>query len=70
MIVSPSKAYFRMSRPTREDLGGGSREEGRGRGGGRREEGRGRGGGRGEEGKGTMSALHDVAGTETSLGTS
>ena len=39
MIVSPSKAYFRMSRPTREDLGGG--------GGGRREggEGGGKGGG-------------------------
>lgn len=30
MIVSPSKAYFRMSRPTREDLGGG--EEGGGKG--------------------------------------
>ena len=39
MIVSPSKAYFRMSRPTREDLGGG--------GGGERREGEegGKGGG-------------------------
>lgn len=39
-----------------------------GEGGGRREGGE--GGGKGEEGKGTMSALHDVAGTETSLRTS
>ena len=42
MIVSPSKAYFRMSRPTREDLGGG--EEGGGKGE--------RGGKRGRRGKG------------------
>lgn len=59
MIVSLSKAYFRMSRPTREDLGGGGDEK---EGGGKGE--------RGEEGKGTISALHDVAGTETSLRTS
>ena len=58
MIVSLSKAYFRMSRPTREDLGGGGEKEGGGK------------GERGEEGKGTISALHDVAGTETSLRTS
>lgn len=63
MIVSLSKAYFRMSRPTREDLGGGGGEK---EGGGKGERGR----GKGEEGKGTISALHDVAGTETSLGTS
>lgn len=40
MIVSPSKAYFRMSRPTREDLGVGGKE-----GGGKGERGRGKGGG-------------------------
>lgn len=36
MIVSPSKAYFKMSRPTREDLGeaGGGKGEGGGKGGG------------------------------------
>ena len=46
MIVSPSKAYFRMSRPTREDFGGGE-------GGGRREGGEGgEGGGRREGGEG------------------
>ena len=44
MIVSPSKAYFRMSRPTREDLGGGRVE-----GGGKGERG-GEGGGKGERG--------------------
>ena len=49
--------------PDKRGLGGGGVK--------RREEGRGRGGGeRGEEGKGTISALHDVAGTETSLRTS
>ena len=40
MIVSLSKAYFIMSRPTREDLGGGEKE-----GGGKGERGRGKGGG-------------------------
>ena len=49
--------------------GGGRREGGEGGEGGGRREG-GEGGGKGEEGKGTMSALHDVAGTETSLRTS
>lgn len=42
MIVSLSKAYFRMSRPTREDLGGGGGEK---EGGGKGERGRGKGGG-------------------------
>lgn len=41
MIVSLSKAYFIMSRPTREDLGGGGEKEGGGKG----ERGRGKGGG-------------------------
>lgn len=51
MIVSLSKAYFRMSRPTREDLGGGVEKEGGGKGEmGRREggEGEGKGGRRGK----------------------
>lgn len=54
------EGVFQNVTPDKRGLGGGRREEGRGRG----------GGGKGEEGKGTMSALHDVAGTETSLGTS
>ena len=54
------EGVFQNVTPDKRGLGGGG-------GGGRRERG---GGGRGEEGKGTMSALHDVAGTETSLGTS
>lgn len=54
------EGVFQNVTPDKRGLGGG----------GRREEGRGRGGGKGEEGKGTMSALHDVAGTETSLRTS
>lgn len=59
------EGVFQNVTPDKRGLGGGrGRREG-GEGGGR-----GRGGGRGEEGKGTMSALHDVAGTETSLGTS
>ena len=53
------EGVFQNVTPDKRGLGGG---------GGRREGGE--GGGRGEEGKGTMSALHDVAGTETSLGTS
>ena len=65
------EGVFQNVTPDRRGLGGGGRrEEGGGKGeegGGRREGG---GGGKGEEGKGTMSALHDVAGTETSLGTS
>ena len=55
------EGVFQNVTPDKRGLGGG----------GRREEGRGRGGGgKGEEGKGTTSALHDVAGTETSLRTS
>ena len=53
------EGVFQNVTPDKRGLGGGVK---------RREEGRGRGGGeRGEEGKGTISALHDVAGTETSL---
>lgn len=54
------EGVFQNVMPDKRGLGGG---------GGRREGGEG-GGGKGEEGKGTMSALHDVAGTETSLRTS
>lgn len=55
------EGVFQNVTPDKRGLGGGG-------GGGRREGGE--GGGKGEEGKGTMSALHDVAGTETSLRTS
>ena len=54
------EGVFQNVTPDKRGLGGGGEEGG----------GKGEGGGRGEEGKGTMSALHDVAGTETSLGTS
>lgn len=58
------EGVFQNVTPDKRGLGGGGGVK-------RREEGRGRGGGeRGEEGKGTISALHDVAGTETSLRTS
>lgn len=57
------EGVFQNVTPDKRGLGGGEEE-----GGGRREGGE--GGGKGEEGKGTMSALHDVAGTETSLRTS
>lgn len=52
------EGVFQNVTPDKRGLGGGGRREGGG------------GGGKGEEGKGTMSALHDVAGTETSLRTS
>ena len=54
------EGVFQNVMPDKRGLGGGR---------GRREGGEG-GGGKGEEGKGTMSALQDVAGTETSLRTS
>lgn len=54
------EGVFQNVTPDKRGLGGGGEEGG----------GKGEGGGRGEEGKGTMSALHDVAGTETSLRTS
>lgn len=57
------EGVFQNVTPDKRGLGGGGRRE---EGGGKGE----RGGGKGEEGKGTMSALHDVAGTETSLRTS
>ena len=52
------EGVFQNVTPDKRGLGGGGRREGGG------------GGEKGEEGKGTMSALHDVAGTETSLRTS
>ena len=57
------EGVFQNVTPDKRGLGGGGEE-----GGGRREGGE--GGGKGGGGKGTMSALHDVAGTETSLRTS
>ena len=56
------EGVFQNVTPDKRGLGGGGGEERGGKGE--------RGGGKGEEGKGTMSALHDVAGTETSLRTS
>ena len=66
--VTPDKRGLGGGGERREGGGGGRGRGGRGRGG-RGRGGRGRGG-KGEEGKGTMNALHDVAGTETSLRTS
>ena len=57
------EGVFQNVTPDKRGLGGGGGEK---EGGGKGERGR----GKGEEGKGTISALHDVAGTETSLGTS
>lgn len=53
------EGVFQNVTPDKRGLGGGGGEK---EGGGKGE--------RGEEGKGTISALHDVAGTETSLRTS
>ena len=55
------EGVFQNVTPDKRGLGGGGEQRG-----GKGE----RGGEKGEEGKGTMSALHDVAGTETSLRTS
>ena len=57
------EGVFQNVTPDKRGLGGGGK-------GGRREGGEGEGKGERGKGKGTMSALHDVAGTETSLRTS